>query len=273
VTEPDNDALLPMLRAQQKPPAVAEAVEQAGQVALGAALLLTDGLAAVFRKAEESTPAAAHDHGPTPAVAARRVAVGMAFGAQRRVVGVVDATTKVVGPTVAWLASTAPAQPLVRQVAERLDRAYQAGLLEEESARDLAARSGEITVQLAVPLVLDEIDLVPVVDKVLGQLDLPSLVGTVMDELDLDPIVQRVLGQLDLPSLVNEVVGEMQMSSVVMQATGGITEDVLDGVRGRSADGDAVIERIVAKVLRRKVEALPPAGVPGPDAQPVEDQP
>jgi hypothetical protein len=262
MSSPDSDenTLLPVLRAPQRPPAVADAVEQAGHVALGAALLVGEGIAAVFRQAEADVDRD-QPQGPTPAVAARRVAVGMAFSAQRRMTGAVDATAKVVGPTVAWLVSSPAAQPIVRRVVDQLDRSYQAGLIEEEAARDLAGRTGEVTVQLAVPLVLDEIDLVPVVDRVLGELDLRAIVERVMGELDLDPIVHRVLDQLDLPALVNDVVGEMQMSSVVMQATGGITEDVLDQVRSRSADGDALVERIVAKVLRRKVAALPPVGV------------
>jgi hypothetical protein len=43
-----------------------------------------------------------------------------------------------------------------------------------------------------------------------------------------------------------------------MKATGGMTEDVLGEVRNRSADGDALVERIVSKVLRRRLTDLPP---------------
>jgi hypothetical protein len=57
------------------------------------------------------------------------------------------------------------------------------------------------------------------------------------------------------------VVGEIQMSSVVMKATGGMADDVLGEVRNRSADGDALVERVVAKVLRRRLAELPPEAV------------
>ena len=102
----------------------------------------------------------------------------------------------------------------------------------------------------------------PVIDQVMGQMDLPALVENVMSELDLGPIVQQVLTNLDLSSIVNEVLGDMEMSSVVMQATGGMTTEVLGEVRNRSADGDALVERIVAKVLRRRLAELPPPSSP-----------
>ncbi|WP_208029224.1 hypothetical protein [Rhabdothermincola sediminis] len=252
---PTEPSLLPALRPPQRLPEVGEAVERASRVVLGAVLLVGDGVAAALRSATAEQEGAAPPHGPSAWVAARRVAVGLAFETQRRVARVADTSAKVVLPTLGWLLGSPIAEPAVRRVADRLDRAYQAGLLEEQAARELAGRTGEATVEMAVPFMLSEVDLEPIVDQVLSELDLPALVQRVMAELDLDPIVKRVLADLDLPALVNEVVGELQLSSVVLEATGGITEDVVEQVRARTASADAVVERVVAKVLRRRVGA------------------
>jgi hypothetical protein len=281
---------------------VGELVDQAGQTALGFALLVGDGVRAVARQVVG--PAALPepvDDAPGPFTASRRVALGLAVGVQRRALDATEVTVNAVAPTVRWLVSSPLLRPATAPVRDRLAGAYDAGLERERSARRLATRTGEETVAMAVPVVLgtvelqpiidqvlneldlgpvvtrviDQIDLKPVVGKVIGDLDLkpiiervladldlPVLVDDVMADLDLDPIVTRVIDQLDLAALVNDVVGEIQMSSVVMQATGGITDDIVGGVRDRSADADALVERIVAKVLRRRAAALPPAAFP-----------
>jgi hypothetical protein len=283
---------------------VAEVVERASQTALGFALLLGDGVRAVARQV--AGPAAFPDHPddePGPWTVGRRVALGVATDVQHRVLGLTGRAVNAVVPTVGRRLSGPVLRPLARPLRTGLGRAYEVGLERERAARALASRTGEETVSLAVPVVLDavdlqpviegvlqrvdlqpliddvlgglelgpvvskviaDLDLKPVVDRVLEQLDLPSIVESVMGEIDLAPIVQQVLDQLDLPALVDEVVGEIRMSSVVLQATGGITEDVVGGLRDRSADGDALVERIVARVLRRRVDELPPPGIPGP---------
>jgi hypothetical protein len=263
----------------------AEMVEQASRTVLGVVLIALDGVTHLVDQVSADPTTVRPPSEPGLAVTSRRVAVGLAFATQRRVLDGMDAAAKVVGPSARWVASNPLLQSLAAPLQRQVDAAYQAGLEEEERSRALASRSGQEAVQLAVPVVLDrvdvdhlveqilgaidisgligrvigEIDMKPVIDQVMGGLDLPVLVENVMSELDLDPIIQQVMSDLDLPALVNDVVGEMQMSSVVMQATGGMTSEVLGEVRNRSADGDALVERIVAKVLRRRISELPPA--------------
>jgi hypothetical protein len=267
-------------------------VEQASRTVLGVVLVVVDGISHVVEKANGDQVPSSETGEPGVAVTTRRVAVGLAFTSQRRILDGIDAAARAVGPTTRWLLDNPLLQAMASPVKRRLDAAYEIGLAEEAQARDAAGRSGQTAVQLAVPVVLEgvdvdtlvdqllgsidmaalidrvlgEVDLKPVIDRVMGQMDLPELVGNVMGQLDLDPIIQQVLADLDLPTLVNEVVGELQMSSVVMKATGGMTEEVLGEVRNRSADGDALIERIVATVLRRRVSELPP------DSGVVEDE-
>ncbi len=294
---------------------VSELVDQAGQTALGFALLVGDGVRAVARQVvgPAALPAPVDDQ-PGPLTASRRVALGLAVGVQRRALDATEVTVNAVAPTVRWLVSAPLLRPATEPVRHRLAGAYETGLAREREARALATRTSEETVSMAVPVVLgtvelqpvieevlgqldigpvidevlggldmgpivtrviDQIDLKPVVekvigdldlkpiiDRVMGDLDLPELVDDVIGQLDLAPIVNQVLAELDLSGLVNDVVGEIQMSSVVMQATGGITDDIVGGVRDRSADADALVERIVGRVLRRKVAELPPPAFP-----------
>ena len=262
-----SSALVPLGPApEHEPLPVAEVVEQASQAVLGFALLLGDGLRSVARQFVGAAAVPEHPADePGPLTAGRRVVLGVATEVQHRVLGATDTAVNAVVPTLGWVLASPLLRPVARPVQAGLARAYELGDERERAARALASRTGEQTVALAIPVVLDAVDLQPVIDRVLDQLDLPALVESVMGEIDLEPIVQKVLDQLDLPALVNDVVGEMRMSSVVMQATGGITEDLVEGVRNRSADADAFVERVVARVLRRRVEDLPPAAFASPE--------
>ncbi len=276
-------------------PEITEAVGHATHVALGAVLLVSDGLATAVRDARGDDAGGAPDT-PSSAVAARRVAVGAAFDAQRRAAAVTDATVKVVGPTVSWIASSPLLSPARRFVGDRVERIYETGLAEETAARDLATRTAESSATLAVPVVLDkvdlgavvptvldQIDLGPVVEHVIAQLDMESLVGGVINDLDLSPIVDKVVGELDMASIVarvlddldlgpiiekvladidiNAVVGQLEVGSVVLDVTGGMKSEILGELRNRGADGDALVELVVGKVLRRKPR-LPPVAFP-----------
>jgi hypothetical protein len=288
VTDTASSALVPVPRASAPAIPAAEFVEQTSRTVLGVVLIALDGITRVVEQASTSQVAPPASDEPGLMVTSRRVAVGLAFASQRRVLGGLETAGRVVGPSVRWLASNPVLQTMTSPLQRQLDAAYEAGLAEEERARVVAGASGEQAVQLAVPVVLDRVDidqlvgqilgsidlgpviekvmggldLGPIVEKVMAGLDLGPIVENVMSELDLDPIVQQVLTNLDLGAIVNEVLGDMEMSSVVMQATGGMTGEVLGEVRNRSADGDALVERIVGKVLRRRIAELPPAAHP-----------
>ncbi len=297
VVTPDlTRAIVPYLAAA---PELTHAVGHATHVALGAVLLVTEGVTSAVREAR-GDQATTEPDGPSSAVVARRVAVGAAFDAQRRAGAVTDATAKVVGPTVSWIASSPLLSPARRFVGDRVERAYEAGLAEETTARDLAARTAESSATLGVPMVLDhldlggvvpvvldQIDLGPVVQDVIAQLDMEQLVGGVMDDLNLAPIVDKVIGELDMGAIVtsvlseldlkpiieqvladidiNAIVGQLEVGSVVLDVTGGMSSEILGQIRNRGADGDALVEVIIGKVFRRKRQ-LPPVAFPDYEA-------
>lgn len=288
-----TQAIVPYLASS---PEVTEAVGHATHVALGAVLLVTEGLTSAVRDARGDADPDRGSGDPSTAVVARRVAVGAAFDAQRRAAAVTDATVKVVGPTVGWIASSPLFSPARRFVGDRVERVYETGLAEETAARDLAARTAESSATLAVPVVLDhvdiggvvptvldQIDLGPVVENVIAQLDMETIVGGVLADLDLGPIIEKVLAELDLGPIVekvladldlgpiiekvladidiNAIVGQLEVGSVVLDVTGGMKSEILGEVRNRGADGDALVELVVGKIFRRKKQ-LPPVAFP-----------
>jgi hypothetical protein len=251
-------------------------VEQASQTLVGLVLVLGDAVGTVLR---QLSPGSLDTMDPVddrrdPSIVMRRVTLGFALDAQRRSLDLIGSASQVVGPTVRWVLANPLLQPASRMVGGRIDAAYAHGLEQEEAARALAGRAAEHSVALAVPVVLSTVELKPIVDRVLGDLDLPALVEEVMAgldlpalvervmaDLDLDPIVQRVLADLDLPALVQQVIGDIEMSAVVLDATGGITGEAVTKVRDQTAAADGLIERSVARVLRRRLDPTPPFGL------------
>lgn len=294
MTEPrgeSSNALVPVVTAS---PEVVEVVSQATHVVLGAVLIVTDGIGAALRGAQtEAGPEAAvdsrnvptpDDDAPSAGVVARRVAVGAAFDAQRRAASVADATAKVVGPTVGWLASNPLLRPVRNVVGHQIEKVYDSGLAEETAARQVASRTVESSANLAVPLVLDHVDiglvvpqvldqieLGPLVERIIAQIDMKALVGGVIGDLDIEPIVNEVLDGLDLGPIVekvlgdldlNAIVGQLEVGSVVLEATGGMKAEIVSEVRDRGADGDALVELVFDKIFRRKHRPLPPVAFP-----------
>jgi hypothetical protein len=50
---------------------------------------------------------------------------------------------------------------------------------------------------------------------------------------------------------------DLELSRIVMQSTGGITGEAIDAVRAQAVGADALIDGVIAKVLRRRVERPP----------------
>jgi hypothetical protein len=290
---PDSTAVLPsstdLVPVGDRSPArlgSAAMVEQASQTLVGLVLVLGDAVGTVLRQLSPGAvePTDTVDDRRDPSVVVRRVTLGLALDAQRRSLDLVGSAGQVVRPTVRWVLTNPLLQPATRMVAGRIDAAYAHGLEQEEAARALAGRAAEHSVALAVPVVLSTVDLEPIVDRVLGgldlpalvedvmaELDLPALVERVMADLDLDPIVQRVLADLDLPALVQQVIGEIEMSAVVLEATGGVTGEAVNKVRDQTVAADGLIERAVARVLRRRLDSTPPLGLAAEPPVPSDD--
>ncbi len=123
-----------------------------------------------------------------------------------------------------------------------------AGKVARRLGEAAATTGGEVISDVAAAVVR-RVDLRPIVDQVVAQ-------------VDFDPIVSKVIDGLDMGTIVDEVMGEMRMGSLVMDATGGLTSDLVGDMREKGVEADALVERLVNKVLRRRLGTLPEVGLP-----------
>lgn len=81
-----------------------------------------------------------------------------------------------------------------------------------------------------------------------------------------------IVDNLDL----NRILANLELTDVIVESTGGVTERTLESVRSQAVGADGLIERIVARVLRRDASQFPkgPPGLTGiPEAPDEEDGP
>jgi hypothetical protein len=134
--------------------------------------------------------------------------------------------------------------PLVEAVARDLvryrvaDRLLAEGLAEETIAR-----------------VLEGAELERVVEAALESPTVERLIGTAIESRLVDQAVVRLLQSDDLWLLVEEIVGSPVVTAAIARQSAGLADQVADGVRLRSRDADAWVERRARRLLRRRPTA------------------
>jgi hypothetical protein len=152
-------------------------------------------------------------------------------------------------------------------IARAMGRAL-SGPLVESVARDLVryavvermvetALVGD-AIDRAVARVLDGPELERAVDAALASPAMERLVGTVIESRLVDEAVARLLESDDLWLLVDEVARSPAVTAAITQQSLGFADQVAGGVRARSRNADAWLERAARRALRR-----PPAGPDG----------
>jgi hypothetical protein len=117
-----------------------------------------------------------------------------------------------------------------------------------------------------------------VVDLVVGALDINELaarvdVNALLSRVDIDAMLKKVdlnalLSRVDVNELAQQVdvaalVEKADLGAVIARSSGGMAREALDAVRCQAAGLDQVIDRWVARLLRRRrpaPQALLPAG-------------
>ncbi len=130
-------------------------------------------------------------------------------------------------------------------------------LLTGDAAGKVARRLGEAAATTGGEVVSD------VASAVVRRIDLQPIVDQFVAQVDFDPVISKVIDGLDMGPIVDEVMSEMRMGSLVMDATGGLTSDLVGDMREKGVEADALVERLVGKVLRRRLGELPEVGLPG----------
>lgn len=139
----------------------------------------------------------------------------------------------------------------------------------------LVERSVNATLDATVPVVasaiVDRIDLKPIVERAISELDLTEVV---LQNVDLDAIVahadlEPIIDRLPLTDLAQYVVDSIDLPAIIRSSTGGIAVDALSATRITSMTADAILGRITDAILlkRRRDTASPLAETMAREAQ------
>jgi hypothetical protein len=114
-------------------------------------------------------------------------------------------------------------------------------------------------------VVLDEVDLGQVVRSALDQVDLTEVVLTrvaldaivlaALDRLDLTGIVAE---RVDLASLAEQVMDDIDLPEIIQESTGSVASEAVQSARLASVDADEAISRFADRLLfraRRRVQS------------------
>lgn len=144
-----------------------------------------------------------------------------------------------------------------------------------ERFQALVERAVNATLNATVPVVataiVDRIDLKPIVERAISELNLTEIVlqnvdiDAIVAKADLEPIIDR----LPLTDLASYVVEQIDLPAIIRSSTGGIAIDALSSARVASMAGDALVGRISDAILlkRRRNTASPLADEMARDAE------
>jgi hypothetical protein len=167
-------------------------------------------------------------------------------------------------PLVRHALTRALAGPLVEEVAREVVRHR---VLERTSDEVLSGEAldtivegvlAEGVVERAAARVLDGPELERVVIAALESPAMERLAGRAIDSRLVDETVARLLESEDLWVVVEEIAQSPAVTDAITRQSMGFADQVADGVRARSRNADAWLERAARRALRRREAALPP---------------
>jgi hypothetical protein len=167
-------------------------------------------------------------------------------------------------PLVRHALTRALAGPLVEEVAREVVRHR---VLERTSDEVLSGEAldtivegvlAEGVVERAAARVLDGPELERVVIAALESPAMERLAGRAIDSRLVDETVARLLESEDLWVVVEEIAQSPAVTDAITRQSMGFADQVADGVRARSRNADAWLERAARRALRRRAAALPP---------------
>jgi hypothetical protein len=106
--------------------------------------------------------------------------------------------------------------------------------------RTAVANMVETVVLPVLDAVLDRID---ITQLILEHVSIPRI----LDAVDVDAVVARV----NLSPIIDRVLSEIDLPEIVRSSSDSMFSDAVLGVRLESASGDEMVDRIVGRILRR----------------------
>jgi hypothetical protein len=167
-------------------------------------------------------------------------------------------------PLVRHALTRALAGPLVEEVAREvvrhrvLERTTDEVLSGEALDTIVEGVLAEGVVERAAARVLDGPELERVVIAALESPAMERLAGRAIDSRLVDETVARLLESEDLWVVVEEIAQSPAVTDAITRQSMGFADQVADGVRARSRNADAWLERAARRALRRRAAALPP---------------
>ena len=196
----------------------------------------------------------------TPVESTLRIGGSLVRGTGRAGIATLDAVlnSRVAGDVVERLAASPLAAravhgvlqgPVVEALAADLvryrvaDRLLSEGLVEQTTARVLEGEEFEYVVQAALES--------PTVER---------LIATAIESRLLDQAVVRLLESDDLWLVVDEIASSPAVTTAIAQQSVSFADQVAGGVRARSRNADAWLERRARRALRRRPASPPGSG-------------
>ncbi len=114
-------------------------------------------------------------------------------------------------------------------------------------------------------LVLDQVDLRPIVLRALDEIDLTAIV---LDRVDINAIVaaadiEDIIDRVPIVPIANYVIDEIDLPQIIRQSTGGIATEAINATRVQGVGADQFIAHLADRILhRRKPRDLDAPGDP-----------
>lgn len=167
-------------------------------------------------------------------------------------------------PLIRHAVSRALAGPLVEEVAREivrnrvLERTTDTVLSSDAPDAIVERALTDGVVERAAARVLDGPELERVLIAALESPAMERLVGRAIDSRLVDETVARLLESEELWMVVEEIAQSPAVTDAITRQSMGFADQVADGVRARSRDADAWLERAARRALRRRAAAVPP---------------
>lgn len=102
---------------------------------------------------------------------------------------------------------------------------------------------GSMVENVVLPVLAAVLDRVDMTQLILDHVSIPRI----LDAVDVDDVVARV----NLSPVIDRVLSELDLPEIVRSSSDSLFSDAVLGVRLESAAGDEMVDRIVGRILRR----------------------
>lgn len=154
---------------------------------------------------------------------------------------VADATVRVARAVLPPVVAKGP----LDAVGDQVDRRRAEARAREASSIDDAGEAMQAVVRRVVELVIDQIDMEALVDRI--------PVDRVIEKVDIDAIAARI----DIDAIIDrisieDIVASVDMGAIVRDSTTGLAGETVDAIRVQVMGVDLFLARVVDTILRRK---------------------